>query len=344
MCDPSFIEKARFRDLYEMIKLWVQPLTTLEEPDPAQVVRFSVDCAIQSHTVRNIVPLTIQSEGLMFPCTHQFLFRCAASLFRTIIVCLLLGVPGLSVVSQVSNTADAAGGAAALPNAPQANTDQDAVTVRNTPIHILKDQGAIWTSPLLLKASDLKWLVPLTAATAAGLVTDRHTLRYIVSHDAGFNQTSVDASNVAEGALLAAPVAFYGLGYMKGNEHARETGILGAEAIADGLVVEQGLKLIAWRERPTQDNGRGLFFQGSAGIDSSFPSAHATIAWSSAALIASEYPSHWTQIGVYTLATGVSLSRVMGQQHFPTDVLVGSATGWLIGRYVYKTHHRLGSR
>ena len=280
----------------------------------------------------------------MFPCAHQFLFRSAASWFRTSIVCLVLGVPGLSAVAQVSNATDTGGGAAALPNAPQANTGQDSVTVRNTPMHVLKDQGAIWTSPLRLKPSDLKWLVPLTAATAAGVATDRHTLRYIVSHDDGFNQASVDASNVAEGMLLAAPVAFYGLGYRKGNGHARETGILGAEAIVDGLVVEQGLKLIAWRERPAQDNGRGLFFQGRAGIDSSFPSAHATLAWSSAAVIASEYPSHWTQIGVYTLATGVSLSRIMGQQHFPTDVLVGSAAGWLIGRYVYRTHHRLGSQ
>jgi membrane-associated phospholipid phosphatase len=46
------------------------------------------------------------------------------------------------------------------------------------------------------------------------------------------------------------------------------------------------------------------------------------------------------EIGIYTLATGVSLTRVLGQQHFPSDVLVGSAFGWMIGHYVYKKHHR----
>ncbi|MGI4830293.1 MAG: TonB-dependent receptor domain-containing protein [Janthinobacterium lividum] len=55
--------------------------------------------------------------------------------------------------------------------------------------------------------------------------------------------------------------------------------------------------------------------------------------------LASEYSRPWQQIGIYTLATGASLTRVLGQDHFPTDVLLGSVSGWLIGRYVYRTHH-----
>src|SRR5262249_40005191 len=38
-------------------------------------------------------------------------------------------------------------------------------------------------------------------------------------------------------------------------------------------------------------------------------------------------------------ATAVSISRVTGRQHFPSDVVVGGALGWLIGRQVYKAHH-----
>jgi membrane-associated phospholipid phosphatase len=124
------------------------------------------------------------------------------------------------------------------------------------------------------------------------------------------------------------------------SEHARETGLLSAEALLDGLVVEQGIKLITWRERPNVDGQHGRFFQSSAGVDSSFPSSHSVVAWATASAIASEYPSHWTQFFVYSAATGVSLTRVMGQQHFPSDVLVGSAAGWLIGHYVVQRHHR----
>ena len=40
--------------------------------------------------------------------------------------------------------------------------------------------------------------------------------------------------------------------------------------------------------------------------------------------LAGEYSKPWQQVGIYTLATGVSLTRVLGQEHFPTDVLLGS--------------------
>ena len=94
------------------------------------------------------------------------------------------------------------------------------------------------------------------------------------------------------------------------------------------------------RERPTLDSAKGKFFQKSVGLDSSFPSTHSIIAWSSAAVIASEYPSPLIQIAAYGMATGVSLTRVLGKQHFPSDVLVGSAVGWMVGRYVFHKHHR----
>ena len=64
------------------------------------------------------------------------------------------------------------------------------------------------------------------------------------------------------------------------------------------------------------------------------------VAWSSAAVIASEYPGILTKLTVYGLATGVTVTRVAARQHFPSDVLVGSAVGWMIGRYVFHRHSR----
>jgi hypothetical protein len=45
------------------------------------------------------------------------------------------------------------------------------------------------------------------------------------------------------------------------------------------------------------------------------------------------------QIGAYGLATAVSIARFTGRNHFLSDALVGSAIGYGIGRYVYRTHH-----
>jgi len=225
----------------------------------------------------------------------------------------------------------------ALPDAPAVQSD---VTLRSIPINILRDQKTIWTSPFHIRAADLKIVLPLLAATGVAIATDEHTLRDVVSHDPGFNNANTNASNVMIGGFIAAPVVLYGVGHFRGNEHARETGLLGAEALLDGVVVEQGMKLIFWRERPYQDQGHGHFFQSSAGWDSSFPSSHSVLAWSAAAVIAGEYPNPWAQALVYAGATGVSLTRLLGQQHFPSDLLVGSACGWLVGHYVYKHRHR----
>jgi hypothetical protein len=48
------------------------------------------------------------------------------------------------------------------------------------------------------------------------------------------------------------------------------------------------------------------------------------------------------RVGVYGVATAISLSRYTGRNHFLSDVLVGSAMGYGIGRYVYHKHHDAG--
>jgi len=230
---------------------------------------------------------------------------------------------------------------AALPDAttPHTSTPDD-VTIRHTPRNLLHDQGAIWTSPAHIRTHDLKWLLPLAAATGVAFATDQHTMTQVVSRDPSFNQASINTSNVLIGSWIAVPVAVYGFGQAHQDEHARQAGILTGESMVDGVVFDEVLKLIFWRERPNVDNARGQFFLTSAGANGSFASEHSIVAWSAASALAAEYPAHWTQFALYSAATGVSLTRVMGQEHFPSDVLVGSSIGWLIGHNVVRHHHK----
>jgi hypothetical protein len=228
---------------------------------------------------------------------------------------------------------------ASLPDAPSPHlSSHDEVTISRVPRNFLEDQGAIWTSPVRLRTHDLKWIVPLAAATGVALGTDHYVMTQVVSNNPSFNQASINASNVMIYSLVATPVVVYGFGHFQQDDHAREAGILTGEAMVDGVVVEQSLKLVLWQERPYQDTARGRFFQSIAGVDSSFPSSHTLIAFSAASALAEEYPSRWAQVLLYTGATGVGLTRVMGQDHFPVDVLVGGALGWLIGHNVVKRH------
>jgi hypothetical protein len=227
-----------------------------------------------------------------------------------------------------------------LPDAPQPEGGpSEAATIRNTPRNILKDQEAIWTSPAHLNESNALGPVALVLATAVLMTTDHQVMS---SHfqDKSLNDHASTASTGLTGLFIGAPALLFGMGELRHSDQATETGILGGEAMLDSLAVNEVMKGISLRERPSVDGARGRFFQTSVGLDSSFPSNHAVVAWSSAAVLASEYPGTLTKITVYGLATGVSLTRVMAQQHFPSDVLVGSAVGWMIGRYVYHRHQR----
>jgi hypothetical protein len=230
---------------------------------------------------------------------------------------------------------------ASLPDAPKPQpASSDDLTLRNAPRNFLHDQEMIWTSPAHLRAHDLEWLMPLAAAAGTAFATDTHTMTQVVSQNSSFNNASVNTSDVLVGSLIAVPVGIYGFGLKTKDTHAREAGYLSGESMVDALTVGEVLKLVSLRERPNVDGARGHFYQTSAGIDSSFPSEHSIIAWSAASSLAAEYPTLWKQIALYSAATGVSLTRVMGQQHFPSDVLVGSSLGWLIGHEVVARHHR----
>jgi hypothetical protein len=213
------------------------------------------------------------------------------------------------------------------------------VTFMDVPKHFFFDEVHVFSGPAYVRTGDLKWLIPLTGATAASLSTDHYTMTQVVSRDPSFNNSANTASDWLRNTFIGVPVVFAGLGQVTHDDHMRESGILGGEAMIDAYVFDEVVKLSSWRERPTIDQGRGQFFVGRAGANSSFVSGHSIIAWSSAAVLAGEYPSKWHNVLIYTLATGVSLNRVLAQQHFPTDVLLGSASGWLIGHYVFRAHH-----
>jgi membrane-associated phospholipid phosphatase len=206
--------------------------------------------------------------------------------------------------------------------------------------NILRDQRTIWTSPFNLRRGDARWLAPLGLSTAALLATDRRTASELTEN--GDNQTrlriSRDISRVGDfyttGGIAA---TFYLIGRATNNARARETGLLGTEALIDGGIVSSGLKLITQRPRPRVDDASGEFFDRG----NSFPSGHATSAWSLATVVAYEYGQHrpLVRFGAYSLAAAVSFSRYTGRNHFLSDALVGSAIGYGIGRYVYRTHH-----
>ncbi len=213
------------------------------------------------------------------------------------------------------------------------------VKLMQTPLNILGDSYRMFTSPIYIRTGDLKWMLPLAAVTGVALSQDTYVAKDIVSHNVDFNNSANTVSNDLLYSYIAGSVTMYGTGLFSHNDHLRETGLLSGEAQIDAEIFDTVVKLATFRERPTPPDYAGKFYQTSAGIDSSFISGHSMLTWSAAAVIAAEYPSPWKQAGIYAGATATALTRVLAEKHFPTDVLLGSAAGWMIGHYVVRAHH-----
>jgi len=94
------------------------------------------------------------------------------------------------------------------------------------------------------------------------------------------------------------------------------------------------------RARPIQEEGNTSFHPFSS-THQSFPSGHSTNAFAFATAIAGHYDTWVVPTIVYSIATGVAMSRVNDRAHFPSDVLAGA----LIGRGIAKALvHRHQSR
>jgi hypothetical protein len=180
-------------------------------------------------------------------------------------------------------------------------------------------------------------MVPIAGVTA-GLINADAELSSRISSTGTFTKHSNTISNAGVAAMVAGTGSLYLLGKFRGDDHQQETGILAGEAVLNSLMAAEVLKFATRRQRPTDGTGQGRFGRGSA-FSSSFPSIHAAMAWSAASLLAHEYPGVMTQILGYGLAGGISLARVTGKEHFPSDVVIGSTVGWLIGQQVYSAHH-----
>ncbi len=207
---------------------------------------------------------------------------------------------------------------------------------------LARDQAGIWTSPLRIRPHDATWLVPFAGATGAAFAYDVDALHQLgTTNQSLINDSETFSDFGSPYATFAEAGGLYLLGALKHNDHLRETGVLAAEAVANASLVAEGLKLATNRERPNEGRGTGRFWPNGTrdySLDSSSPSGHATATWAFARVIADEYPSWLTRVGIYSFATAISASRITSRNHFPSDVVVGSTFGYLIGGYVVRHH------
>lgn len=132
--------------------------------------------------------------------------------------------------------------------------------------------------------------------------------------------------------------AFEVWGITADNVKARETAMdaVTATVIASGIITPV-LKYSIGRYRPSQTTSAFKFrpFSGHQ----SLPSGHATQAFAIATVVATHFNEPWEQALSYGAAALVDVARIQQNAHFASDVVVGSAIGWAVGRAVVHRHH-----
>jgi len=237
------------------------------------------------------------------------------------------------------------------------NEENDSITnTQLKPVWIGKsffqDQKHIWTSPFRIKKKDLFYLVPIALAATTAMVYDEDIHRNIMqfkTNNAWVKDVSPVFTNGGEIPVVGGiSAAFYIAGFVFKDDKAMQTGAIAGYALVNSAVVVTVLKMIAGRQRPRVDASNtwhpfpeSLKQINGASTDlyTSFPSGHSIAAFTVATVIAEQYKeTKIIPILMYSLAAGVALSRTTENAHWLSDVMIGSALGYGIGKYMAKNH------
>jgi len=154
------------------------------------------------------------------------------------------------------------------------------------------------------------------------------------------NPSSEDFSNIVSnfgnGLFLGGVItSLYSIGEFSNKPSLRKTALLSMESWLTSGAVVLSLKFLIGRARPYTREGSTEFQPFSRGSSHySFPSGHATSAFAVASVIAEQSNSKFVDILVYSLASLAAVSRVHDRKHWPSDVFIGSALGYAVGKAI----------
>ena len=220
---------------------------------------------------------------------------------------------------------------------------------------LIDDQVHIWTSPFRIKTKDLAYLLPIGVVAGLTINYDEDIHRNVMQFKNDNSWVSKVSPQLTHGGEL--PVVggvtflFYAGGYLLKDDKAMQTGALAVNALVDATIVVEVLKTIAGRQRPRVGEAKNVWNFIPASLKqftgenpdkyNSFPSGHTITAFTLATVIAQQYKETiYVPIIAYTIATGVGLSRTTENAHWLSDVMIGAALGYGIGKFVAQKHKK----
>ena len=158
--------------------------------------------------------------------------------------------------------------------------------------------------------------------------------------------------------ILPSVALTYAFGSINDNCRLKNLSLAALQSLVYAEVASAGLKVLTCRTRPSEANSQQPIANSQQPAansqtwlgpfksfeSTSFPSGHSMRAFSLATTVAGFYPDKkWVGIVSYSLATMTSVGRVISKEHWTSDVVVGAALGYFIGRGVVKFNEKIGN-
>ena len=123
-----------------------------------------------------------------------------------------------------------------------------------------------------------------------------------------------------------------GLGYLIKKPEVTRTGVRVATSVLGATVIGRIMKKSIGRARPSEADDQYTF--DPFGDFNSFPSGHTLTAFAVSTTLADAIDNTWADVGLYTLAAGTGVARVVQDHHWTSDVVGGALLGLTVAKFV----------
>ena len=193
----------------------------------------------------------------------------------------------------------------------------------------------------------------VAAATTLSFIYDEDIYRWVNDN---FSQKQAESfsqySDVFGEELFIVPsiAATYVISAINKDCRLRNMSLAALQSFVFAEVASVGIKVLTCRVRPDSPSPTSVpnsqQWEGPFATfeSTSFVSGHSMRAFALATTVAGFYPEKtWVGIVSYSLATLTSAGRVISSEHWSSDVIVGAALGYFIGRGVVKFNEKIGN-
>ncbi len=205
-----------------------------------------------------------------------------------------------------------------------------------TPDSVPASRPAETPGPRRPSAPAIKWwhVGAGIVGVAAISVADKDVQRWVVDHRTqGQQDLAVQWQKWGEGIIpVGITLGTIGTGLILQKPAVTRTGERLAASLAGVAIVGWGLKKSIGRHRPSEASDQYTF--SPFGSNYAFPSGHTITAFAVSTTLADAIDNRWADIGLYTLAAGTGVSRVVGNHHWLSDVVAGAVLGTTVAKVV----------